>query len=78
LNFLKAAVESGEYASTSEAVREALREWQWKHELRGEDLNRLRALWAEGEARGGRKPIDPESTVQEARERFRKVSESAR
>jgi antitoxin ParD1/3/4 len=29
IDALKAAVETGEYASTSEIVREALREWQW-------------------------------------------------
>ena len=35
---LKAAVETGEYATTSEIVREAIRDWQFKRELRQEDL----------------------------------------
>ena len=74
---LKAAVESGEYATTSEVVREALREWQWKRDVREEDLNRHRALWAEGESSGGRRLIDLESTLTEARERLRKITESA-
>ena len=39
---LKAAVEAGEYATTSEIVREAIRDWQFKRELRQEDLKRLR------------------------------------
>ncbi|HEX5846662.1 MAG TPA: ribbon-helix-helix domain-containing protein [Rhodoplanes sp.] len=30
---LKAAVEAGEYATTSEILREAVREWQLKREL---------------------------------------------
>jgi len=77
LTILKAAVETGEYATTSEAVREALREWQWKRELRGENLNRLRALWAEGEASGTR-PVDLEGTLLEARERLRKITEQVR
>ena len=37
---LKAAVETGEYATTSEIVREDIRDWQFKHELRQEDLKR--------------------------------------
>jgi antitoxin ParD1/3/4 len=49
---LKDAVETGEYATTSEAVREALREWQWKRELREQEIGRLRALWEEGKASG--------------------------
>ena len=41
---LKDAVETGEYGTTSEIVREALREWQWKRELRDEELSRMREL----------------------------------
>ena len=42
---LRAAVKSGEYATTSEIVREALRDWQFKRQLRQEDIKRLRQLW---------------------------------
>ncbi len=55
---LKAAVESGEYATTSEIVREAIRDWQFKRELRREDVNRLRQLWDEGKASGPSAPLD--------------------
>ncbi len=41
---LKAAVETGEYATTSEIIREALRDWQFKRELRQEDIKRLRKM----------------------------------
>ena len=41
---LKAAVETGECATTSEIVREALRDWQLKRELRREDIKRLRQM----------------------------------
>jgi len=40
---LKAAVEAGEYATTSEIVREAIRDWRLKRELRQEKINRLRS-----------------------------------
>lgn len=33
---LKAAVDAGDYATTGEAVREAVRDWQAKRELRNE------------------------------------------
>jgi antitoxin ParD1/3/4 len=71
---LKAAVETGEYATTSEIVREALRDWQFKRELRGEDIQRLRQLWDEGKAGGRAKPLDLAKTREEARRRLKKLS----
>ncbi len=55
---LKAAVDAGDYATTSEAVREAVRNWQAKRELRNEDVRRLRELWDEGKASGNAAPLD--------------------
>lgn len=49
---LRAAVEAGEYATTSEIVREAVRDWQMKRELRQEDIRHLRQLWDQGIASG--------------------------
>jgi antitoxin ParD1/3/4 len=46
---LRAAVESGEYATTSEIVREALRDWEEYQERRRVKLEKLRAMIAEGE-----------------------------
>jgi antitoxin ParD1/3/4 len=70
---LKAAVESGEYATTSEIVREAIRDWQFKRELRQEDVNRLRQLWDEGKAGGPSAPLDFDELRREARQRLAKV-----
>jgi antitoxin ParD1/3/4 len=42
---LRHAVDSGEYASSSEAVRDALRDWTHKRKLRQQGLRDLRALW---------------------------------
>jgi antitoxin ParD1/3/4 len=42
INALKAAVATGEYATTCEIVREAIRDRQFKRALRQEDLRRLR------------------------------------
>jgi antitoxin ParD1/3/4 len=72
---LKAAVETGEYATTSEIVREALREWQFKRTLRQEDLKHLRQLWDEGKASGVAAPVDLENARREARQRLETASE---
>jgi len=67
---LKAAVEAGEYATTSEIVREAIRDWQFKRELRQEDIKRLRQLWDEGKASGLPAPLDIDEVKREARKRL--------
>ena len=51
---LKAAIEAGEYATTSEIVREAIRDWQFKREVRQEDIKRLRKLLGEGKPAAAR------------------------
>lgn len=40
---VKGAVEGGDYASTSEVVREALRDWKMKRALRLQELTALKA-----------------------------------
>ncbi len=75
---LKAAVETGEYATTSEIVREAIRDWQFKRELRQEDLKRLRQMWNEGVASGPAKPLDFSELRREARQRVTASRKSAR
>ena len=42
--FVRNAVDTGEYASTSEAIREAVREWKERRDLLGYTVNELRAL----------------------------------
>jgi antitoxin ParD1/3/4 len=70
LGALRAAVETGEYATTSEIVREAIRDWQFKRELRQEDLRRLRQMWDQGKASGAAAPVDFDITRREARQRL--------
>ena len=70
---LKAAVASGEYATTSEIVREALRDWQFKRELRRDEIERLRQLWDEGKASGPARPLDFDELRREARQRLAAV-----
>jgi antitoxin ParD1/3/4 len=46
------AVESGEYASSSEVVREALSDWKERRSLIQHERERLQELWTEGLASG--------------------------
>jgi antitoxin ParD1/3/4 len=72
---LKSAVDTGEYATTSEIVREAIRDWQFKRELRQEDLRHLRQLWDQGKASGTAAPVDFGPARREARQRL-KIAEA--
>jgi antitoxin ParD1/3/4 len=49
---LKEAVGSGAYASSSELMREALREWRERREYRAKASERLGQLWDAGVASG--------------------------
>lgn len=46
---LRAAVDAGEYTTTSEIVREALHDWSDQQDRRQAEIDRLRALVAEAE-----------------------------
>jgi antitoxin ParD1/3/4 len=67
---VRAAVAPGEYATNSEVVREALRDWQLKRELQQDDIRRLRQLWDEGIASGSAGELDMTALRQEARTRL--------
>ncbi|GAK72363.1 hypothetical protein RRU01S_25_00530 [Agrobacterium rubi TR3 = NBRC 13261] len=64
---LRDAVESGAYASGSEVVREALRDWASKWTQRRGDIGKLRDMWAEGKASGAATDIDFDEALDEAR-----------
>lgn len=42
---VREAVEAGEYSSSSEVVREALRDWNQKRALRKSGMDELRRVW---------------------------------
>ena len=46
---MRAAVESGKYATTSEIIREALRDWSDERDRRQAALEHVRGLISEGE-----------------------------
>lgn len=55
---VRAAVESGEYATASEVIREALRDWRLKRRIATLELDELRQLVREGMQSGPSVPAD--------------------
>ena len=52
VTLLKEAVETGEYTSTSEVIRDALRSWKIRRTMPTLEAAELRRLWDEGIASG--------------------------
>ena len=75
---LRAAVDAGEYATTSEIVREAVRDWQLKRKHQREDLKTLRRLWDEGKASGPAKPLNFHELRREGRRLLAKADRAGR
>src|SRR3954463_10932176 len=73
LETVREAVASGEYASASEVIREALRDWRLRQPLRQAEVERLRKAWADGVASGPMQPFNIEETKKRARGRFREL-----
>lgn len=47
VTIVRNAVATGEYASSSEVIRDALRDWTYKRTLRQQGVAELRQLWQE-------------------------------
>jgi antitoxin ParD1/3/4 len=57
---VRRAVDVGEYSSNSEVIRDALRDWTHKRNLREQGISHLRKLWQEAVADES-EGIDPDS-----------------
>ena len=76
---VRGAVESGDYASSSEIVREALRDWRHKRLRQERDLEELRADIGEGleQVKAGQvRRFDAERIVEKGQQRSRRRSSS--
>jgi antitoxin ParD1/3/4 len=47
VHIVRSAVATGEYASSSEVIRDELRDWTYKRNLRQQGLAELRQVWQE-------------------------------
>jgi antitoxin ParD1/3/4 len=76
---VKGAVEDGDYASTSEVVREALRDWKTKHAVQLQELAALKADIDKGladVAAGRVKDFDSKKIVERGRKLLARRSRS--
>lgn len=67
---VRMAVNNGEYASSSEVIREALRDWRRKRALQDQEIEELRDLWREGVESGKGQYSSMEEIKQAARRRL--------
>jgi antitoxin ParD1/3/4 len=72
---VRQAVESGEYASNSEIVREALRDWKLKRTLQRQEAEEMRRLWNEGLHSGASRFAGMAEVKAEARRRLEAQSQ---
>lgn len=73
---VRQAVETGEYASSSEVVRDALRDWTYKRHLQQQGVQELRQLWME--ARNNDTPGVPAQDVLDRLERkYQAIADAA-
>ncbi|HEX7759459.1 MAG TPA: type II toxin-antitoxin system ParD family antitoxin [Caulobacteraceae bacterium] len=63
---IREAVKEGSYASSSDAIRDALRLWEARRRERATAIETLRRLWDEGLASGPPQPARPMSEIIES------------
>jgi antitoxin ParD1/3/4 len=66
---MRAAVDSGEYATTSEVIRDALRLWEARRELRAREIASLKSAWDKGKASGSPKRLDIDAIITRAKKK---------
>ena len=67
---VRQAVEGGDYASSSEVIRDALRGWKMKRTLQEQQIQELRRLWQDGIDSGPGPFTGIDDLLPEARRRF--------
>lgn len=73
--FVRNAVEAGEYASTSEAIRDAVREWKERRDLLGYTVEELREFVREADTGGPSSRATMADVKAEARRRLEATRE---
>ena len=73
---VREVVKSGEYASSSEVVREALRDWKLRRSLQQKEIEELRRLWNQGLDSGQGRFADMAEIKAEAKRRLEEMQET--
>lgn len=66
---IQQAVETGDYASNSEVIREALRLWEQREEIRLLELAKLKQAYAAGMASGEGRVVSADGLLKEFKHR---------
>jgi antitoxin ParD1/3/4 len=77
---VRTAVQAGEYASSSEIIREALRDWRHKRALQEQELQELRTKVQQGLSdieQGRVRDFDPERIIRKGEEQLQNPEPSA-
>ncbi len=72
---VRQAVETGDYASASEAIRDALREWKQRRLERAQAMEEVGRRWDQGVASGPGRFESIEAIKAEAHQRLRALAE---
>lgn len=73
---IRAAVATGEYASSSEVIRDALRDWTCKRSLRLQGITELRGVWQE--ASGDKTPgLSPDEVLTRLESKYQAIADAA-
>lgn len=75
-NLIRGAVSAGEYASSSEIVREALRDWNHKRALREQGISTLRDLWSESANRT--RDLQPDAVFTRLEKKYTRMAAKAK
>jgi antitoxin ParD1/3/4 len=73
---VKGAVATGEYASSSEVVRDALRDWTHKRSLRQQGVAELRQVWQEA-MRDQRPGVDADGVLDRLERKYQAMADGA-
>lgn len=75
VHMIRSAVATGEYASSSEVIRDALRDWTYKRNLRQQGVNELRDLWQQ--ARADETPgVDADDVLDRLERKYQAIAEA--
>jgi len=72
---VRRAVDGGEYSSNSEVIRDALRDWTHKRNLRKQSLSHLRKAWEEAVADDS-EGLDPDPVFDRLESKLDRLTEA--
>ena len=75
VQIVRSAVSTGEYASSSEVIRDALRDWTYKRSLRQQGVTELRKVWEEA-MNDKSSGISPDEVLDRLERKYQAIADS--